>query len=250
MQQEKQISITCRRKMIRTAYLSKQHKTDFHDIDKGDGYFCKLQLSGGVEGITLVANFLSDVYAFPLYSEIWFYDNNEEVRATMKVDYEENGLIAPNLQAVAREALRFVDIDRKKRAPSRSLEAAKFEERETDWRKTIYGPRYPKKETPVTERNDRQSVTPVMSHNITSHVKIEAKPHRADRNVIPMSINNISKTMSPLQAIAQRDEQESSRKGLIRMQQTLLVSAKQQEEDRKKTENSSYIPMSANRIII
>ena len=40
-------------------------------------------------------------------------------------------------------ALRYLDIDRKNVTPSRSLEAAKYLDGETDWRSSIYGNRMP-----------------------------------------------------------------------------------------------------------
>lgn len=49
----------------------------------------------------------------------------------------------PTLQGMARESFRYVDIDRKNVAPSRSLEAAKYLDGETDWRSSIYGNRFP-----------------------------------------------------------------------------------------------------------
>jgi hypothetical protein len=44
---------------------------------------------------------------------------------------------------MAREGLRYLDIDRKNVAPSRSLEAAKYLDGVSDWRSSLYGNRLP-----------------------------------------------------------------------------------------------------------
>lgn len=136
--------------------MTKNHSTLFNDMDSSDGYNCKVQLTESKKHIVLTAMFLSDVYAFPLFSETWTYDKDEAGRAIktfnrcvnivedMKVEYEDEELPGPTLQGLAREALRYIDIDRKKDTPSRSLEAAKYlDGGVADWRSSIYGNRMP-----------------------------------------------------------------------------------------------------------
>jgi len=99
--------------------------------------------------------FLNDIHSFPLYQETWKYPKIEVKRAMktfnrcvnmvedIKIEYEDEELPGPTLQGMARETLRYLDIDRKKALPSRSLEAAKYLDGETDWRSSIYGNRMP-----------------------------------------------------------------------------------------------------------
>ena len=98
---------------------------------------------------------MNEVHSFPLFSEAWKYPKDESTRAVktfnrcvnlvedLKTEYEDDDMPGPTLQGMAREALRYVDIDRKNVTPSRSLEAAKYLDGETDWRSSIYGNRMP-----------------------------------------------------------------------------------------------------------
>ena len=61
----------------------------------------------------------------------------------LKTEYEDEDIPGPTLQGMSREALRYIDIDRKNVTPSRSLEAAKYLDGVTDWRSSIYGNRMP-----------------------------------------------------------------------------------------------------------
>ena len=98
---------------------------------------------------------MNDVHSFPLYSEAWKYPKEESKRAIktfnrcvnivedLKTEYEDDDMPGPTLQGMAREAMRYLDIDRKNVTPSRSLEAAKYLDGVTDWRSSIYGNRLP-----------------------------------------------------------------------------------------------------------
>jgi len=146
----------CHKKtMIKLAYMSKGHKTEFNDTMDSDGYTCKVQLTESKSRIVLTAVFMNDVHSFPLYSEAWKYPKEEVKRAVktfnrcvnvvedLKAEYEDDDMPGPTLQGMAREAMRYLDIDRKNVTPSRSLEAAKYLDGETDWRSSIYGNRMP-----------------------------------------------------------------------------------------------------------
>jgi len=150
------------KQLIKLAYMSKDHDTNFNNNGESDGYHCKIQLTESKNRISLTANFLSDIMAYPLFTQVWTYPKNEIKRAIktfnrnvnviedIKAEYEDDELPGPSLQGLARETLRFVDIDRKLKAPSRSLEAAKYLEGETDWRSSIYGNRMPEQQFPST----------------------------------------------------------------------------------------------------
>ena len=144
-----------KKNMIKVAYMSKNHQTPFNDTMSSDGYTCKVQLTESKSRVVLTAVFMNDVHSFPLYSEAWKYPKKEVKRAVktynrcvnliedLKTEYEDEDMPGPTLQGMAREALRYVDIDRKNIPPSRSLEAAKYLEGESDWRSSIYGNRMP-----------------------------------------------------------------------------------------------------------
>lgn len=141
--------------MKKFAYTTKGHTVAFNDTMDKDGYTCKIQLTESKNRIVLTAVFMNDVHSFPLYSEAWKYPKEETKRAIktfnrcvntiedIKTEYEDEDMPGPTLQGMAREALRYVDVDRKNVTPSRSLEAAKYLEGETDWRSSIYGNRLP-----------------------------------------------------------------------------------------------------------
>lgn len=151
--------------LTKKAYTTKQHETEYNDFDEGDGYNCKVQLTESKNKIVLTVNFMNNVHAFPLYSEIWKYPKKESKRAIktfnrcvnvledLKTDFEDEAMPGPTLQGMAREALRYVDIDRKKEAPSRSLEAAKYLDGETDWRSSLYGNRMPSQQPVINISN-------------------------------------------------------------------------------------------------
>ncbi len=149
------ISLSPKKSMIKLAYMTKGHKTDFNDTMDKDGYTCKVQLTESKNRIVLTAVFMNDVHSFPLFSEAWKYPKDESRRAVktfnrcvnvvedLKTEYEDDDMPGPTLQGMAREAMRYLDIDRKNVTPSRSLEAAKYVDGVTDWRSSIYGNRMP-----------------------------------------------------------------------------------------------------------
>ena len=149
------VKLSHKKKMVKLAYMSKGHNTEFNDTMDSDGYTCKVQLTESKSRIVLTAVFMNDVHSFPLYSEAWKYPKEETKRAVktfnrcvnvvedLKAEYEDDDMPGPTLQGMAREAMRYLDIDRKNVTPSRSLEAAKYLEGETDWRSSIYGNRMP-----------------------------------------------------------------------------------------------------------
>lgn len=144
-----------KKKMVKLAYMSKGHETQFNDTMDKDAYTCKVQLTESKRRIVLTAVFMNEVHSFPLFSEAWKYPKEEAARAVktfnrcvnvvedLKTEFEDDDMPGPTLQGMAREALRYVDIDRKNVTPSRSLEAAKYLDGVTDWRSSIYGNRMP-----------------------------------------------------------------------------------------------------------
>lgn len=144
-----------KKKMVKLAYMSKGHETQFNDTMDKDAYYCKVQLTESKRRIVLTAVFMNEVHSFPMFSEAWKYPKEESARAVktfnrcvnvvedLKTEYEDDDMPGPTLQGMAREALRYVDIDRKNVTPSRSLEAAKYLDGVTDWRSSIYGNRMP-----------------------------------------------------------------------------------------------------------
>jgi len=149
------IDLSKKKKIVKLAYMTKGHNTEFNDTMDSDGYTCKVQLTESKSRIVLTAVFMNSVHAFPLYSEAWKYPKEESKRAIktfnravnvvedLKAEYEDDDMPGPTLQGMAREAMRYLDIDRKNVTPSRSLEAAKYLDGETDWRSSIYGNRMP-----------------------------------------------------------------------------------------------------------
>ena len=149
------VKLAHKKKMVKLAYMSKGHNTEFNDTMDSDGYTCKVQLTESKSRIVLTAVFMNSVHSFPLFSEAWKYPKEEGKRAIktfnravnvvedLKAEYEDDDMPGPTLQGMAREAMRYLDIDRKNVTPSRSLEAAKYLEGETDWRSSIYGNRMP-----------------------------------------------------------------------------------------------------------
>lgn len=144
-----------KKKMTKLAYMTKGHNTEFNDTMDSDGYNCKVQLTESKSRIVLTAVFMNNVHSFPLYSEAWKYPKEESKRAIktfnrcvnviedLKTEYEDEDMPGPTLQGMAREAMRYLDIDRKNITNNRSLEAAKYLEGETDWRSSLYGNRMP-----------------------------------------------------------------------------------------------------------
>jgi len=144
-----------KKKMKKLAYMTKGHNTEFNDTSDKDGYSCKVQLTESKSRIVLTAVFMNNVHSFPLYSEAWKYPKEESKRAIktfnrcvnviedLKTEYEDEDMPGPTLQGMAREAMRYLDIDRKNITNNRSLEAAKYLEGETDWRSSLYGNRMP-----------------------------------------------------------------------------------------------------------
>jgi len=149
------INLRHKKNMVKLAYMTKGHNTEFNDTMDSDGYTCKVQLTESKSRIVLTAVFMNNVHAFPLYSEAWKYPKKESKRAVktynrcvnvvedLKAEYEDEDMPGPTLQGMAREAMRYLDIDRKNVTPSISLEAAKYLDGETDWRSSIYGNRMP-----------------------------------------------------------------------------------------------------------
>lgn len=149
--------------MVKVAYMSKKHNVELNDTDESDSYNIKVALTEGKKGIVITVNVMSGVYSFPSYSETWNYDKKESNRAIktynrcvniledLKIDHEDNGMSGPSLQGLVREGLRYVDIDRKKETNNRSLEAAKYQNGESDWRSSLYGNRL---NTPVININN------------------------------------------------------------------------------------------------
>jgi len=186
--QEKEIKVSfvplkTKRLMVKLAYMSKDHSTDFNDVASSDGYNCKIALTESKSRIVLTAVFMNNVHAFPLYSENWKYPKEEIKRALktynrcinvvedLKAEFEDDEMPGPTLQGMSREALRYIDIDRKDVAPSRSLEAAKYLDGETDWRSSIYGNRLPSQQGhPLTPPTINITNTGAGSINISSPV--------------------------------------------------------------------------------
>jgi hypothetical protein len=149
------IGLSKKKKMVKLSYMTKGHKTEFNDTMDKDGYTCKVQLTESKKRIVLTTVFMNEVHSFPLFSEAWKYPKEESRRAVkafnrcvnvvedLKTEYEDDDMPGPTLQGMAREALRYVDIDRKNVTPSRSLEAAKYLDGVTDWRSSTYGNRMP-----------------------------------------------------------------------------------------------------------
>jgi len=149
------INLCHKKRMTKLAYMTKGHATQFNDTMDKDGYTCKVQLTESKNRIVLTAVFMNDIHSFPLFSEAWKYPKDESRRAVktfnrcvnvvedLKTEYEDDDIPGPTLQGMARESLRYLDIDRKNVTPSRSLEAAKYLDGVTDWRSSIYGNRMP-----------------------------------------------------------------------------------------------------------
>ena len=152
----KQICLSSKKKkMIKMAYMSKDHQTNFNDTVANDPYHCKIALTESKKRIVLSIVFMNNIHSFPLFSEAWKYPKTESKRAIktfnrcvnivedIKAESEDDDLPSPTLQGKARESLRYVDIDRKEAKPSISLEAAKYLDGESDWRSSLYGNRMP-----------------------------------------------------------------------------------------------------------
>lgn len=137
------------------AYSTKSHDVDFSDNDSSDGYTAKLTMTENKNNIIINVKFIGNIYSFPLFEETWVYNKEEGVRASrvynrivnvvedLKVDFEDDSVPGPVLQGKAREELRYIDIDKKKKTNNVSLEAAKGIPGEGDWRNSLYSGKYP-----------------------------------------------------------------------------------------------------------
>ena len=67
--------------MVKLAYMTKGHATEFNDTMDSDGYTCKVQLTESKRRIVLTAVFMNEVHSFPLFSEAWKYPKDESKRA-------------------------------------------------------------------------------------------------------------------------------------------------------------------------
>lgn len=148
--------------ILKLSYKNQSHRTDFSVQDDSDGYYCQIQATESKNKITLVARFLSDVYGYPLFEDMWHYKTGQGKRAfktfnrlinvieDLKIEMEDDEIPGPTLQSKAREELRYVDIEHKVDTHNRSLEAAKFLNGESDWRGSLYGSRYPEREISIS----------------------------------------------------------------------------------------------------
>lgn len=151
-----------RKTFQKLAYTSKSHKTNFAKQSLGDGCFADIELTESKNSVLIAVRLLTKVYSFPLLEETWNYDKKEMKRAIktynriinvledLKLEVEDDETPTPTIQGLAREELRYVDIDRKKPTNNVSLEASKQETGSGDWRQNIYGNRYPKHTIEIT----------------------------------------------------------------------------------------------------
>jgi len=143
------------KKVVKLAYTNKDHKVSFAKQSVGDGCHAHIELTESKNSIIIEAQLLTKVYSFPLFEDKWVYPKKEMKRSIktfnrivnvledLKLDVEDDDTPTPTIQGMAREELRFVDIDRKKETNNVSLEASKRESDNGDWRQNIYGNRYP-----------------------------------------------------------------------------------------------------------
>ena len=137
------------------AYSSKKHELLIPQHNSEDGCEGQITLTESKNKITLGVAFYTRLYSFPLAEEVWHYDKAEMKRAMrtfnhlthvledLKVDAEEEELPTPSIQGMVREAVRFIDVERKRPTNNPSLHTARYEPGEADWRKSLYGNRYP-----------------------------------------------------------------------------------------------------------
>ena len=147
---------------VKTAYTSKDHKVHYAKQSVGDGCHAHIELTESKNSIIIEAQLLTKVYSFPLFEDKWVYPKDEDKRAVktynrivnvledLKVDTEDDDTPTPTIQGMAREELRFIDVDRKKPTNNVSTEAAKKEADNGDWRQNIYGNRYPQQTVQIT----------------------------------------------------------------------------------------------------
>lgn len=141
--------------MTKLAYRSREHLVNIAKQNNEDGVSCKVNLIENKNKIEINVNFINDIWAFPMYTEVWVYPKEEMKRAVksfnrivnvledLKTDAEDDELPAPSVQGKAREELRYIDVDRKKPVNNPSQKAARSEPGEADWRNSLYGNRYP-----------------------------------------------------------------------------------------------------------
>lgn len=142
-------------KMIKVAYMNKDHKVAFAKQSVGDGCHAMIELTESKNSAIIDVQLLTKIYSFPLFEDKWVYPKKEIKRAVkaynrivnvledLKLEVEDDDTPTPTIQGLAREELRFIDIDRKKETNNVSLEASKREAQDGDWRQNIYGNRYP-----------------------------------------------------------------------------------------------------------
>jgi hypothetical protein len=140
--------------LSKQAYTTKEHTVKFAKPGYGDGCRSQVELTENINGILLAARFMTDIYSFPLYEELWTYPKEEIKRSIktfnkivnivedMKTEVEDKNLPTPSIQGTAREELRYIDTERKKPVNNRSLQAARDLEGVEDWRQSLYGGRY------------------------------------------------------------------------------------------------------------
>lgn len=149
------VKVSVRKPMQKVAYTSKEHAVDIAKQANDDSTRGKIMLTESKNKITIALSFYTGMYSFPLYEEVWYYPKEEIKRAMktynhivhiledMKMDVEDDELPIPSVQGWAREALRFIDVERKKPTNNVSLQSSRFEPGTSDWRESLYGNRYP-----------------------------------------------------------------------------------------------------------
>lgn len=143
------------KRFVKLAYTNKEHKVSFAKQSVGDGCHAHIELTESKNSIIIEVQLLTKIYSFPLFEDKWVYPKSEVKRSIktfnrivnvledLKIETEADDTPTPTIQGLAREELRFVDIDRKKETNNISLEASKREADNGDWRQNIYGNRYP-----------------------------------------------------------------------------------------------------------
>ena len=141
--------------IIKLAYTSKDHKIGFAKQSVGDGCRADVELTESKNSAIIDVQLMTKMYSFPLFEDKWVYPKKEIKRAIktynrivnvledLKIEVEDDDTPTPTIQGLAREELRFIDIDRKKPTNNVSTEAAKREAGNGDWRENLYGNRYP-----------------------------------------------------------------------------------------------------------
>lgn len=139
------------------SYLSQDHHDVFADVDRvvSDRLECYVQLRGSVTGYDVSFQVNAAQLGIASYVQYWHYRDEElqlakttfnelkKISKTLVEQVEYEKIPFSNIGPMSRSALCYIDQDHKEKSGVEMFNKALKTYTEPDWRKTIYGKRYP-----------------------------------------------------------------------------------------------------------